>query len=749
MINDAENIIKGIEGALVCWYEFKHNGKVLYIGHKEDPVVENLKCQGLDITIMSEEESFADKIVGKFDYIVAVEKLEKCRRPVDILYQWKKHLNPDGRMLLGMNNRLGIRYFCGDRDPYTNRNFDSIENYRRVYIKDTDTFVGRMYSRAEISNMLTEAGWKHFKFFSVLSDLKNASWIYAEDFLPNEDLGNRIFPTYHYPDSVFLEEETLYQTLIENGMFHQMANAYLIECSMHGIFSDVSHVTSSLERGREDALLTVIHKSNIVEKRAAYPEGRDRLWQIHENMKSLKEHGLSVVDGELKNDSYVMPFVNAEVGQLHLKKLLQVDKDEFLREFDYFRELVLKSSEIVKQDAGDGEGVILRKGYLDLVPLNCFYINGDFTFYDQEFCMENWPLNAIVWRMISTFYAGSPESQKILPMEELLERYGLKAKLSKWQDMDGRFLIKLRKEEELRVYHETCRRNIEVVNVNRRHINYSESDYQRLFADIFRNLEDKNLIIFGSGKYAQTFMTLYAKDYPVYAVVDNSKSKWGEALREHEIQSPELLKSLPAGTYKVIICIKKYLSVLQQLDSWGIQDYVIFDPGKYYPRKKQTIIQEEGSAVVQKKYHIGYVAGVFDMFHVGHVNLLRKAKEQCDYLIVGVVPDEYVYRQKQKYPMIPCSDRVEVLRACKYVDQAEELPADYTGIRDAYKMFRFDCQFSGDDHVCHTDWLADRKFLEKYGADIVFFPYTEKVSSSMLREQLNLCGENVDLPVED
>lgn len=134
---------------------------------------------------------------------------------------------------------------------------------------------------------------------------------------------------------------------------------------------------------------------------------------------------------------------------------------------------------------------------------------------------------------------------------------------------------------------------------------------------------------------------------------------------------------------------------------------------------------------------MGYIAGVFDLFHMGHLNLLKRAKEQCNYLIVGVVTDEGVIQKKHSNPYIPFIERIEIVRSCKYVDEAVEIPLEYYDTDEAYRRYQFDVQFSGSDYADSKGWLAKKEYLQKNGSDLVFFPYTQSVSSTRLKELIS------------
>ncbi len=130
---------------------------------------------------------------------------------------------------------------------------------------------------------------------------------------------------------------------------------------------------------------------------------------------------------------------------------------------------------------------------------------------------------------------------------------------------------------------------------------------------------------------------------------------------------------------------------------------------------------------------IGYTTGVFDLFHIGHVNVLRNAKSLCDRLIVGVTSDDLV-SYKNKNAVIPFDERIEIVRSCKYVDLA--VPQETMDKMDAYHRYKFDIIFVGDDWYKTDKWCDFESQFKSVGVNIIYFPYTKNTSSTLINQVL-------------
>lgn len=132
---------------------------------------------------------------------------------------------------------------------------------------------------------------------------------------------------------------------------------------------------------------------------------------------------------------------------------------------------------------------------------------------------------------------------------------------------------------------------------------------------------------------------------------------------------------------------------------------------------------------------IGYTTGVYDMFHIGHLNILRRAKEQCDYLIVGVSTDELVQHDKNKLPIIPFTERCAIIEAIKYVDKV--VPQTDKNKLGAWKKYHFNKMFVGSDWKGTPQWAKFEEEFAPVGVEIVYLDHTDGISSTILRDRLN------------
>ena len=160
------------------------------------------------------------------------------------------------------------------------------------------------------------------------------------------------------------------------------------------------------------------------------------------------------------------------------------------------------------------------------------------------------------------------------------------------------------------------------------------------------------------------------------------------------------------------------------------------------PAREQDFSGERNDAVAIR---IGYAPGAYDLFHVGHLNILRQAKSQCDFLVAGVVSDEICSRVKGHLPVIPLSERMEIVRNIRFVDEVyAEMTIDKI---DSWHDLHFTHIFKGDDWRGTAKGQKLEADFSVLGVEVVYFPYTVHTSSSMLRRVLGALHAQTDGPV--
>lgn len=746
---------------LLNWYPIKNDTEVLILGC-DTAYEKDFTRRGLNVSQCCNLKELTEK--NQYDYIVIycadrfLMDIEKSN--IDI----RNLLKSKGHLLLACNNRLALKNFVGDADPYSNGSFDGIENYCNYTEKDLCGFEGRCYAKNEIEMGIKKMGFLtgQYRGYSIYPGLDMPQLIYAWDYLPNEDMESRYTPLYNDAGRIFVNETKISDSLIQNGMFHAMANAYLMDCSFDDNFYEFNQVTTSMERGEENATATILQKNGKVIKKALYPKGNVAIKTLTENMCELQRRGIATVEfepqffGRCDGEDLLgiqMPCIHAPLAIEYLRNLLCEDKEMFKKAVCKFLDIVLCSGDVIQEQHSE-LGPVYEVAYFDLVPINCFVINEEFVFFDQEYAVKNYPINVVLMRVLDFIYAGNKKSNDIFPMTYFTEKYHLNNKMQIYRNMSSAYLDKLKNSTALLKFRSIHKADSRVVNMNRQKLQYDIQTYLSLFINYLSDIDGKDVYIFGSGLWAQKFVAEYGDRLSIVGMLDNNSSKWGRVVAGATVIDPMILKKLQPESYKVIICVKQYADIVRQLEKLGTCNYGIYDPNidiSEFVKEKNCKSHSESADDIKeehhiegkkrKPYHVGFVAGVFDLFHVGHLNLLKRAKEQCDILLVGVVSDEQASKGKRHSPYVPENERMEIVKACKYVDTAFIMPMVSASARDIYKKYHFDVMFSGDDYKDDAFWLGEREWLRAHGADIVFFPYTQSTSSTKLKAAIE--KENV------
>lgn len=470
---------------LLGWYDFHPESRLLELGAEFGSLtelfcrkcrevtaveVDSVRCEGISrrcegvsgLTVVNADwQEYVQSLDVSFDYIVLAGGLEQVGQdlslpgeslsgPAAMLKLLLRQLSPRGRLFVAVDNRLGLKYFCGEKERNTGRPFAGIGNLWQEG-------KGRSFSRQELFALAQEAGASGVKCYYPLPDWRLPQLIYTDECLPEDNLDERLL-VYH-PDNKTLvaDERKLYSDVVRGGVFPFFANSFLLELvNEPESLSKAVYAALSTDRGRDRALATVLYSNGQAAKRPLFSQGEPYAQGLVEKSSYLQKRGLPVLPGRWQNGQIEMQRINAPMLSSFLKEAARNNQEIFLKIFDDLWQYILQSSETVaKKDCAfapcrelleEPWEPILERASLELIPLNAFYKDDGILFFDQEYVREKYPAKYVIFRAIHYTYVFTPETEKYVPRHELMGRYGITEKM--WQafvkEEDGCFLPEVR-----------------------------------------------------------------------------------------------------------------------------------------------------------------------------------------------------------------------------------------------------------------------------------------------------------------
>lgn len=428
-IYNMSNIRKNV----VAWYPFNYQSNLLEIGSDLGALthflcskvanvtsIESSKLKSEIITKRCSSNDNLNLIVGsiekikfdiKYDYIVLIDVdkyiYENNIKDLEILLKILKNLlNQNGKLIFAINNKFGLKYWAGKKEIYFKDEFLTLSegNTENIY---------RGYSKNKIEDTLKLKNL-NYKVYYPLPDFNFTNVIFSDNYLPDDENILKYFPLYNQDSNIIFNEIEVYKQLMQDNIenFKFFANTFIYECSLQEFENDIRGVYYNNHRKSKYRLITKI-KDNITEKENIDLLSKEHFDNMKENLKYFKQNGFNIIDS----------VVDGKIQSKFIKSYTTVDKD--LRKHGYNEDIVVNTiqrlkdalmnvakkydpdeNNIFKKYLYNTDENILKKfsylkyGFWDAILQNCFNINNEWYFFDQEWIEENVPIEFIIYRTL-------------------------------------------------------------------------------------------------------------------------------------------------------------------------------------------------------------------------------------------------------------------------------------------------------------------------------------------------------------
>ena len=512
---------------IVKWYDFDENKKILEIGANYGEVTQELvnKCKNVTSIEFSKnkidciEKRLEDsknlklilcsnlaeqKLNEKYDYIVIIGTAEYANKigfkNIDDMLKWAlKYLNKDGKILMAIDNKFGVKYLAGS---IRNKEEVPFANYKPYITKDY-----KMYGKNELEQVLESNNVK-YKFYYPVPNYKLVNLIYTDNYLPNKGEYN-IY--YKEDEEILFNELSFINEAVKNNSFQTFTNSYFIEISKEDLDkNNIYFVKYSNMRKEEYKIITKIEKEHVT-KQARSEKSIKHLKNIQDNIELLKKIKLNICERPEENtiqSNYILKPTMDE----YLAKLVKEDKIEEIYEELYKWEKFLKEKFSVQTNQEectifekydikiDKENLtILKDGFFDLTFPNIFYDGTEeYIVFDQEWYEKNIPLEFILYRAIKQLFFKYNYLKEKINENDLYEKYNISNFIKEFDELEKKWQNTLIDYDILNFYNEKCSRIISIEDIKFKYTQqigklYKENEELKLEnEELKKQLEKKN-----------------------------------------------------------------------------------------------------------------------------------------------------------------------------------------------------------------------------------------------------------------
>ena len=454
---------------ILNWYPFNKTQKVLEVGNKSEELTKFLidKCSSIQKISKIEE---LENIDAKFDIIIliGINENEKINLK-NLVRRLEAFLEMDGRILLAVDNKFGLRFWAGNPENILEKKFTSLLGYNNEYEKI------ETYTKRYIETQLNEIGYKT-RFYYPLPDYRRPNVIFSDDALPEYNSIDKYNPYYTGKSDILFNEIDVFREILktDKDMFTFFANSFLVEVIKKEKEYDTTYNYISYNNLRKEKYRLITKISNTyVEKQIVNEKAEEHYENIKNNIKILQENNIKTVDyideDKIKSkyieQKYLLNNVlteKLEKGQVEefdniIKNYIKQISVKTYKENNYENTAFGKYRVEVKDKSIIQDLNFVKNGMWDMTFKNCFLIDNQFYFFDQEWNEPNLPVEYILYRAI--LYTIS--LRRFVSIEELFDKYNLSKYITLFEKLDNKIQEEIRDDEVWKFYSQNHDFNID------------------------------------------------------------------------------------------------------------------------------------------------------------------------------------------------------------------------------------------------------------------------------------------------